>query len=277
MATFNELGTGGVVCNSTAILSVRFGKIATGGVVVAGLATPLCRLNISGTGGVVAGTSASIKLTTSKTASGGVRLSGTSFVYRLYPKTVSGGLKTNGTSTNYVSRTIRGDGGVCVAGKTLIADTLPVGGGVRVAGTTSPRTFFNVQGTGGFKASGTNSQTFKDYYNGLGGIRAGGRARVEKITHRGTITRTGAGRAISGSILAVVPSEQSQLIQPVFIPDVVVDDDPRQELNGVWCPIDESCVNGASLASVMLTRQKGYLPDPEGTLGPTGRGIATES
>jgi hypothetical protein len=166
-----------------------------------------------------------------------------------------------GTATNFVSRTVVGSGGTIAGGTSSV---------MRIANPTT---------TGGAICGGVATHNFFDYEYGSGGMRTGtyrSNSKVEKIKYREpSDPDTGIGRCIEGCILAIVPTEESKLFKPkYFVEQTSLKTNPRQQLTGVWCQVEDACEEGV-LPRVIQKRLKGFIPDPKGTISPRDRGIAT--
>lgn len=115
--------------------------------------------------------------------------------------------------------------------------------------------------SGGAKTGGTNTQIYFDHRRGTGGSRTGGKSFVSKIKYEFLRTFSGIDECIKEN------SQEPTAILPS------IEFNPRQEITGVWCPVSQKCQG--SLPKIIVTRQKGHVPNPNGTVGPADRGFAT--
>jgi hypothetical protein len=151
-------------------------------------------------------------------------------------------------------------------------------GGATSSGASFSRKLSETSSSGGVGVGGVNSQTYRDYRFGTGGMRTWGKSKFEKIRFELPKMQTGIGRCINGNILAVVPTPESLLFKPKYTPPQPIQQhNPRVETTGVWCQVGSVCKDGAGLPKIVQARQKGFIPDAQGTIHPADRGIATKS
>lgn len=196
-----------------------------------------------------------------------------------YDEIGSGGAIAGGINENNVIMSVNSTGGVVLSGNcsNFVIKIAEVDGGVVLSGSAIDHTLFIVSGSGGAECSGSIVINMNTQNIAVGGhLRAAGHAKYESIRYIPPKTVTGKGRAIQGSILAIVPTPQSKLIKPIAdMPIESTPTNPRTETTGIWCPVDQICSNGAALPKIVSVIQKGYIPNPAGTKAPRDRGIAT--
>lgn len=274
--TYDEIGSGGVIAGGTEISTMISNNTTSGGVVVGGQSSNT--FSDIANGGVVAGGLETSTAIMRNTASGGVITGGSVSVAKIAANIDgSGGVTAGGTVIVFVERTEVGSGGVTAGGHTIIIDQPYIGGGVTAGGDSSVLRISYLVGSGGAVCGGSGRQTFFDYVQGTGGVRTtAGHGKVEKIKYRvPSEPRTGIGRAIEGCVLAEVPTPESLLLKPKYwMEQEALKTNPREQLTGVWCQVEEACEEGV-LPRVIQKRLKGHIPDPKGTISPRDRGIAT--
>jgi len=255
--------SGGVVIGKSALVSDIKSKIASGGVVIGGL-SPVISGIISAGGAIIGGT-AIIFNRIRKTTTGGVGAKGTSLCLKTVTSFSTGGIKVGGTSRFNVVRNPNVDGGTVVGGQTIIIDAPNIGGGIVAGGSCVVKSIFRLNSSGGIVTSGLGRQTFFDYVLGSGGFRLGGQSRIERIKYRHPIIKVNAKAGIPITPTIIIRSPQ---------PSVPVDVNPREEVTGEWYEV-ENGYPGALLPRIVVINQKGYTPDPAGTVQARDRGFAT--
>jgi len=276
--TYDEIGSGGIIAGVPAeegsgIVTVILTGTSSGGVVAGGQSNNT--FSEIADGGVVTGGTKLPFVTCVKTASGGAVVGGTSLPSVIFAKTASGGAVTGGSSRIKVTRDVLGSGGAISGGHTIIIDHPHIGGGVIGGGSGFVMQTSSISSSGGSKTGGLGRPTFVDYVEGTGGSRTAGHGKVEKIKFRLPFIRSGVGRSIIGSSTAIVETEESKLFKPkYFLEQTSLKTNPREQLTGVWCEVEEACEEGV-LPKVIQKRQKGFIPNPKGTVSPRDRGIAT--
>lgn len=127
-------------------------------------------------GGVAIGGSANQSILSRNFATGGIICGSSAFEYRTIVKNSSGGAVAGKTSlvkvvfTNYSA-----NGGVVASGSSAPKIVIVASGGITSGGSAIHSIGFSSKG--GLKASGQARQTFIDYVNATGGIKAGGLGR----------------------------------------------------------------------------------------------------
>ena len=257
MTTYDEIGSGGMIAGGASTSTMIMRNTASGGAITGGASTSTMIMRNTASGGSVADGDVSISIISSRSGNG---------------NSIAGG-----TARFFVIKTASTSGGVIVDGHTIIIDQPYIGGGIVVGGTSTVLRRSNLRGTGGAVCAGSSRQNFFDYETGSGGARTTvGHGKVERIKYRvPSDPRTGIGRTIEGCVLAEVPTPESKLFKPkYFLEQPVMKTNPREQLTGVWCQVEDACEEGV-LPRVIQKRLKGHIPDPKGTISPRDRGIAT--
>ena len=275
---YKEKGSGGAVTGGKINIPVN-------GLIAGGSATSYVLKVLPTSGGMITGGSSVPKVKATKISTGGMITGGTTnglFVV------ASGGAKTGGRSIISRNTLNRATGG-CVAGGTSrisLNISKTTSGGVITGGISIFRRFFLNVGAGGTITGGTNKNTQRSQNighggvvvvinwfgissgstiiaseRGHGGIKARGHCKIEKIKFRLPITESGIQGCFENT------EEPATLLS--------IENNPRQEITGVWCPIDGTC--GGILPKIIVDRQKGFVPDANGTLNPRDRGTAIYS
>lgn len=274
--TYDEIGSGGMIADGSGDSTVILTETGSGGVIAAGQSNNT--FSETADGGVSAVGSGNSTAILTETADGGTITGGSVSVAKISGNIeASGGMIAGGSVSVFVTRTEIGSGGGVTGGHTIIIDQPYIGGGMVAGGTSSVLRMSYLTGTGGAVCGGSGRQTFFDYETASGGVRTtAGHGKVEKIKYRvPSEPRTGIGRAIEGCVLAEVPTPESELFKPKYFEEQpTLKTNPRQQLTGVWCQVEDACEEGV-LPRVIQKRQKGIIPDPKGTISPRDRGIAT--
>jgi len=255
----NRVATGGVVCGSSAIVvsvdSITYGT-GTGGVVCSG--TDFNEINSLASGGVVQSGTAIVNIESSITATGGTVCGGFSLYLKVANTSSIGGINISGTSKSNVRLTPEVSGGTICSGKTLISESVYIGGGIVIGGFAVKKSIFNLSGRQGIVISGSGRQTFIDYVLGTGGIRIGGQSKIERRKHVYE-------RLVSGmirTILAEAPLPPKNTInRPSYTVPIFIQNNPRDNSNDVWGKLGET-YEGV-LPNIVPINQKGFVPIPK--------------
>lgn len=166
-----------------------------------------------------------------------------------------------------------GSGGAIAggAGSVKIRSSRTATGGTIAGGVGSVRIRSSKTATGGVIVGGAVTEKIRFYKTGTGGVIVSG--TIENTEYRLPNKKTGIGRCIIGNPLFEVPNPENQLIKPkYFMEQTSLKANPRQQVTGVWCQVEESC--DGVLPKIIQKRQKGFLPNSTGTINARDRGIA---
>ena len=239
---YNEVGSGGNINGGISVNEIYSTNIATGGMIAGSTAINKAVFRSKGSKGAKTGGTSSISSIHYEKGHNGCVLGGTSIYRIITAKTTTGGSITGGISPQFREFLFYASGG-------------SISGGISVQ-----TALVHIRGTGGSKSSGSGRQTLFSKNRSYGGLRTFGHSQYSKTKSASTITVTGISECI----------QENSVIPPVVLPDIKAN--PRQEITGVWCPVEATCQG--MLPKIIVVRQKGFVPPANGTLNPADRGIA---